>query len=134
MAPGPASKQAMLPLGGGSRSGRLPRAVTGRLLWTKATAGGRSCQAACRGLSGTPNGPYVAVNVGTGSSPSFVCRAYVRPNLAPCVAYLPLPSQFESFHPRLNSRACGERVFKGTSGHCAGCRKTPLTTALRNLL
>lgn len=56
------------------------------MLWTKATAGGRNCQAACRGLSGTPNGPYVAVNVGSGSAPSFVCRAYVRPSLAPSVA------------------------------------------------
>lgn len=46
-----------------------------RVVWTPATSGGRNCAAACRGFAGGTNKPYVAINVGSGYTPYFLCRA-----------------------------------------------------------
>ena len=52
-------------------------AVARKVIWATATAGGRNCAAACRGFNGRSNEPFKAINTGSGSTPSFLCRASV---------------------------------------------------------
>lgn len=46
----------------------------GRIIWALATAGGRSCPAACRGYNGATSAALVAINGGVSSQPSYLCR------------------------------------------------------------
>jgi len=48
--------------------------VAGRVVWALASAGGRTCPAACRGYNGARSAALVAVNAGNSRNPSYLCR------------------------------------------------------------
>lgn len=57
-----------------SSSAAFCAANNGIIVWALATAGGRDCPLACRGYNGAVKAALVAVNGGSSSAPSYLCR------------------------------------------------------------